>query len=95
MPNFPKRLFWEYRFDEINWKKEADAVIDRVIERGSRVEWDELIRFYGKRKVLYTIKYKITHLPDEIIKEVCAYFKLKQDDLLCYLRKQSRRGHWN
>ena len=34
-PNFPKRLFWEYNFEKIDWKKHAEAIIDRVIERGT------------------------------------------------------------
>lgn len=94
-PNFPKRLFWEYDFGKIDWKKHAEAVIDRIIERGTHEHWNELIRFYGKRKVTNNIKNKITHLPDEIIKEVCQFFNLKPGDLKCYIRKQSNRGHWN
>lgn len=94
-PNFPKRLFWEYNFEKIDWKKHAEAVIDRVIERGTAEQWNELVRFYGKRKVLNNIKNKITHLPDEIIQEVCQHFNLQPGELRCYIRKQSNRGHWN
>ena len=94
-PNLPKRLFWEYRFDSINWKREADSIIDRVIERGTVADWDELIRFYGMAKVLDTVKNKIRHLPDEVIADVCKYFSLKPRELSCYTGKQSKPRHWN
>ena len=94
-PDLPKRLFWEYNYEKIDWKKHAGAVIDRVIERGTPQHWNELVRFYGKRKVTNNIKNKITHLPDEIIQEVCLHFNLQPNELRCYIRKQSNRGHWN
>lgn len=94
-PNLPRRLFWEYRFDDINWVKEADSIIDRVIERGKETEWDELIRFYGRKKVFHSLKSKITHLPDEVIADVCRHFNLQPQELLCYIRKQSTPQRWN
>ncbi len=36
-PNLPKRLFWEFKYDAMDWFKEYAAVIERVIERGT--EW--------------------------------------------------------
>ena len=93
-PNFPKRLFWDWDFSKIDWKKHSLAVIDRVIERGNKEEWKELVRYYGKTKVINALKSEIKFLPDYAIDDVCGYFKLKKEELACYLRKQSRQGHW-
>ena len=88
----PKRLFWEYNCDKIDWQKEATGIIQRVMERGTQAEWKELVRFYGERDVIYSLKNEINSLPDEVISEVCAYFKLVPTELKCYTRKLSKPG---
>lgn len=93
-PNLPKRLFWEFKYEDMDWLKEYSAIIERVIERGTAVEWEELIRFYGKDKVVNTLKNETNYLPDEIIEDVCQYFKLTRPQLKCYTRKQSLPRHW-
>ena len=93
-PNLPRRLFWEFRFDDMDWRKEYLTVIPRVIERGNQDEWVEMIRFYGKTKVIQALKNEIIFLADYAIEEVCVYFSLSKDELLCYTRKQSRPQHW-
>lgn len=46
-----KILFWDTDFDKINWQKQYQAIIKRVLERGNDEEKKELLRFYGKDKV--------------------------------------------
>jgi len=93
-PNLKKRLFWDYDYEHIDWQNKAAGIVERVIERGTRDEWDELVSYYSKATVLDILKNHIRFLPDEIISDACDYFKLKPDDLLCYTRKQSRKAHW-
>lgn len=93
-PDFKKRLFWDYDYDRIDWQRDAAGIIERVVERGTHEEWEELILFYGKFKVVQSLKSEIRFLPDEIITDVCQFFKLQPEDLLCYIRKQSHPGHW-
>src|ERR1700754_3985756 len=93
-PALPKRLFWEFRYDEIDWLGDYGMVIERVMEWGNDEEWLEVIRFYGLEKVIHTLKYESTYLPDHTISKICEYFKLRQEELRCYTRKQLRKGHW-
>lgn len=93
-PNFSRRLFWEYRYDQIDWRLEYSMIIDRVIERGTHEEWEELVRFYGKELVIKTLKDETSYLPDEIIADVCGHFNLKPTELKCYTKKQSTPRHW-
>ncbi|CAN5517518.1 hypothetical protein BH10BAC4_BH10BAC4_23570 [soil metagenome] len=93
-PNLPRRLFWEFRYDAMDWLKESAAVIERVIERGTELEWKELIRFYGREKVVNTLKHETNYLPDEIIQDVSRYFNLNPTELKCFIRKQSLPRHW-
>jgi plasmid maintenance system antidote protein VapI len=44
-------LFWDTHFKSIDWKQQYRAVIERVFERGAEIEKNELIRFYGIKKV--------------------------------------------
>lgn len=93
-PNFHKRLFWDWRFSKIDWQKHYLAVIDRIIERGDKDDWKELVRFYGKPRVITALKSEIKYLPDYIIGDVCDYFELDREALACYTHKHSRKGHW-
>lgn len=93
-PHLHKRLFWEFRYDQIDWQKHYAVIIQRVIERGTPEEWNELVRFYGKHKVVGTLKNETNFLPDEIIADVCRYFTLPPSQLKCYTRKQSKPRHW-
>ncbi|MEO2072238.1 MAG: helix-turn-helix domain-containing protein [Zunongwangia sp.] len=48
---FRKSLFWDTDFNKLNWKQQYKAIIKRIFERGNEKEKNELIRFYGKKKV--------------------------------------------
>jgi len=93
-PNFHKRLFWDWNFSKIDWEKHYLAVIDRIIERGDKDDWKELVRYYGKPKIVKALKFEIKYLPDYIIDDVCSYFDLQKEAIACYAHKQSRKGHW-
>ncbi|HZY82096.1 MAG TPA: hypothetical protein VFE50_21375 [Cyclobacteriaceae bacterium] len=93
-PNVDLRWFWDFEVSKIDWRKSYKTIISRIIERGSPSEWKELTKFYGEDKVVNAIKNEITFIPEYILQDVCNYFHLKKEDLLCYTRKQSRPGHW-
>ncbi len=46
-PRIRKSLFWDADFDKINWAKYKKVVIQRVAERGSKDEINEITRFYN------------------------------------------------
>src|SRR5690606_27397479 len=46
-----KALFWDADIQKINWEKQYKAVIQRVVERGTEEDKDEIIRFYGVEKI--------------------------------------------
>jgi hypothetical protein len=93
-PNLARELFWDWRYSEIDWQKSYRSIIERVLERGTKEEWEELIRFYSKPAIIAALKTDIKFLPDYTIEEVCKYFNLQKEELACYVRKQLRKGHW-
>jgi len=47
-----KALFWEVcSLEKINWLKNANWVIQRAFEYGTKQEIEEIIHFYGREKV--------------------------------------------
>src|ERR1700735_5482614 len=93
-PSLHKWLFWDVRYEEMDWQKSYQYVIERILDRGDDQELEELIRFYGRRKVLRVLKIRPIYLMDHSIERACAFFKLKPEELRCYMRKRSRQGHW-
>jgi hypothetical protein len=92
--NVYKGLFWDFDYEKINWQASYRTIIERVLERGAKDDWQELIHFYGKEKIIDALKNEIKYLPDYAIKNVCKYFKLKKEELACYARMQLRKEHW-
>ena len=44
-------LFWDTRMESIDWARQKRAIIERVWERGTEQEKQEIVRFYGKEEV--------------------------------------------
>ena len=59
LPDFSKLrrvLFWDTKMENIDWKKQKNAVIKRIFERGNEIEKNEIIRFYGQEQVKDILK---------------------------------------
>jgi hypothetical protein len=93
-PNFDKALFWDWRYAEIDWNRCYRSVIERVLERGTQTEWEELIRFYGLPKILEALRQEIKFLPDYTIERIADYFELPKEQMACFIRQRSRKGQW-
>ena len=51
--NLHPKFFWDTDIDKLDWQKPIFAVIARIIERGGlRHEIDEIVYFYGYKKVI-------------------------------------------
>jgi hypothetical protein len=95
IPNFHPRLFWEFIFEEIQWKDSYKMVISRIIERGNQEDINELIRFYSKEKIIQSLMFEIKFLPNFAIESAIEFFpELKKEDLLCYQNRKTESYHW-
>lgn len=83
-----KHLFWDTNVDSIDVTKHRQAIIERVIERGSWEEFKELIDFYGRATIIDCAK-KARWFSEKTIHFVSAYFDIPLDNLRCYTQKQS------
>jgi len=94
MPDLPKRLFWEFDYETLDWQRSYRTIIERVIEWGSEEEWANMLHFYGRESVIKALKEDIPYLTDKAVETTCAYFQLSKTELNCYTKKQSQEEHW-
>ncbi|MBE5318750.1 hypothetical protein IM793_06270 [Pedobacter sp. MR2016-19] len=93
-PDLPKVLFWDFDFEKLDWSRSYKTVIERVLDKGNTMDWEEMIRFYGRENVIRALKEDITYLSDMTMEAVCRYFQLSKEKLRCYIKKQLHQGHW-
>lgn len=93
-PALPKRLFWDINFEELDWDKAFLFVIERVIEKGSAEDMEEMTRYYGRDKIIDLLKNTITYLATYAEIKVCNYYHLQREDLLCYHLKKNKPNNW-
>ena len=55
---FRSTLFWDTSLDKIDFKEHRRYVINRVFERGTEEEIQEIIRFYGREAILDCVNLK-------------------------------------
>ncbi len=46
LKKFRSILFWDTSIEKIDWQKQKNAIIKRVIERGNQTEIEEIKKFY-------------------------------------------------
>lgn len=93
-PNLAKSLFWDFDYDNLDWNRSYKTIIERVLDKGSPEEWQELIKFYGYQHIVRALKLDIPYLSDMTMDAVCNFFELKPQQLKCYTKKQLHQGHW-
>jgi plasmid maintenance system antidote protein VapI len=49
---YRKALFWDTDFENLNWQRNSEWIIQRVFEYGNESEIKEAIRYYGKKKII-------------------------------------------
>ena len=89
-----KTLFWDTNIKDIDFKKNARTIIERVITRGTLNDWFEIKNYYGIEKIKNEI-IQIRYL-DKISFNFCKkYFQIPQEEFKCYNTNQSIQQLWN
>ena len=70
-------------------------VIARIVERGGQDQIDEIVRFYGREKVITAVRDEIYFLPNYAIENALKFFpELKKEEMYCYLNRKDKPYHW-
>ena len=81
-------LFWDVAISSLDSKRHAQAIIERVIERGSWEEIKEVVNYYGKEKVTQTLR-QARWLSDKTMHFASGYFMIPLEEMRCYTQKRS------
>lgn len=85
--NLNKRIFWDVDFEQIDFEKHADFVINRVIERGDVEDIRQCRRYYSDDLITKTIL-NINYLPSVKMYLASAIIGKDITELKCYKNRQ-------
>ena len=86
-PVLNKRIFWDVDFEKIDYEKNVDFVVSRVIERGDVEDIRQCRRFYGDEKIT-NILLNINYLPENKIYLASALINHSITEFKCYKNRQ-------
>lgn len=93
-PKISKKVFWDVRFEDLDYEKDKFYIIEKVMSFGLWEDFLAIVRFYGKETIRKEIV-QSAYMDKEVLNFLCFYFNLKPSQFKCYTRRQSQETHWN
>ncbi len=81
-------LFWDTNLKSIDANLNKQAIIERVLERGSWENIKEIIQFYGREEVITAAK-QARWFSQKTAHFVSGYFDIPLSEMRCYKEIQS------
>jgi hypothetical protein len=79
-------LFWDIPKDKIDPLKNAPIIVERVLTRGDKKEFADVINFYGE-SFFINIVIKIKTLDRKTANFLSAVFRIKKESFTCYNKR--------
>lgn len=92
-PNLRRSLFWDVDYDRIDWEKNYRFVIERVLERGTFEEWQEIKRYYGLERIKEAAM-QARWLDNTTLSFCSNYFRAPKEQFRCYTLKSLNPAPW-
>ena len=92
LPTISKAIFWDTDIEKLDWMRYKKAIIQRVFERGSATDIDEIIRFYGKEEVVTTIQ-TAHSLLYTAIDNAETYLGIDKTSISCFQNSTLKQPH--
>ena len=87
-------LLWEYDMDHFDFQEMRHIVVQRVVERGWKEDWNAILNLYSLEGVIEAIR-EIPYLNDKDMHFVSMIFEIPISELKCYGKIRSNPAHWN
>ena len=87
-------LFWDVEYENVNYEKYSQFIINRVLLRGNLKDWYEIKAYYGLGRIRQEIT-QMKYLDDKTLNFCSFYFNLPKTDFKCYNTPQSTKELWN
>jgi hypothetical protein len=86
-------LFWDCDYAKIDFEKNYQLVISRVLDRGTLEEWNQIKAKYGISKILYVAQ-NINYLSKKSVYFLSTVYDVPLTSFKCYNLMQSQPEHW-
>ena len=81
-------LFWDVKPDCLDFQKNKQLIVDRVLHRGNLQEWNFIQAYYGKEELI-KILYNLPVIAPKEADFVKVIFNLDPTKMKCYTRERS------
>lgn len=89
-----ENLFWDVDITDIDFEKNANHIINRVLLRGNLNDWFEIKNFYGINRLREEVL-KMRYLDERTLSFCSIYFEIPKTEFRCYNTPQSVKQLWN
>lgn len=93
IPNLSKTAFWDVKFDELDFEKNAGFIMGKVFNYGLWSDQVAIMKFYGKERIRKEIV-ACAYFKKKVLSFLCIIFNLQPVDFTCYTRRQSHELPW-
>lgn len=91
---FSENLFWDVKFEDIDFQKHAPYVVQRILEYGADQDWRLLLSIYGLNRI-GEVAMNLRSLEPRAMSFIAAITNHSKEDFRCYILKQSNLQPWN
>lgn len=92
-PVINKMLFWDSDPELVDWEKQANTIIVRVLERGGLQDFREIRRYYGDEKIAVAA-ISARSLSKKTLSFISAIFGVPLTQFRCYKKTQFPELQW-
>ena len=92
-PNLDHTLFWDTDLTQLDWEKNANAIIVRVIERGALEDFRKVRKYYGDEKIKEATT-TARSLSKKTLSFISAIFEVPLIQFRCYKKTQFPELQW-
>ncbi|MCX6233083.1 MAG: hypothetical protein NTZ33_16260 [Bacteroidetes bacterium] len=88
-----ERIFWDINVSEIDFDKNPEFIIERVVLYGSMDDWRYILQKFGKEK-LKSYVLNIKTLDCKTLSFLSSYFDIPKEKFKCFAQNPLTSGHW-
>lgn len=93
LTQFSDHLFWDTPMESVDAGRNRKWLVKRVLEKGTKGDWDRLLGLYGKDGVAEAVR-GMRSLEKKPFRFACAMLDLEPNECRCYTNRLSHVTHW-
>lgn len=81
-------------FEKLDVLKNKRLIIERVFSYGNLEQFKAVYQAYTRDEIIQELK-QIGYLDPKTYQFVISFFSIPENEMKCYIKKQSHLQHWN